>query len=105
MAMPGGGEIEIAVSDSGPGIAPAQLPRLFDSFFTTKAHGMGLGLSITRSIVEAHGGTLSGRNRADGGALFWMMLPAHDPDAPSPNRPSMQAAPPSAPAAAGSQRS
>jgi signal transduction histidine kinase len=104
MAMPGGGEIEIAVSDSGPGIAPEQLPRLFDSFFTTKAHGMGLGLSITRSIVEAHGGTLSGRNRADGGALFWMMLPAHDPDAPAPNRPSTQGAQPPAPAAADSQR-
>jgi C4-dicarboxylate-specific signal transduction histidine kinase len=70
------GGMEIAVSDQGPGIQPDQLPRLFDSFFTTKAQGMGLGLSITRSIVEAHGGTLSGENNADGGATFRIFL--HD---------------------------
>jgi signal transduction histidine kinase len=87
-----GGAVEIAVTDHGPGILPEQLPRLFDSFFTTKAHGMGLGLSITRSIVEAHGGTLSARNRSEGGALFWMVLPAHEPAAPEPNQSSVRGA-------------
>jgi signal transduction histidine kinase len=71
-----GGAIEIAISDTGPGIPPDQLPRLFDSFFTTKANGTGLGLSITRSIVDAHGGTLSAENR-DKGALFRIVLPAY----------------------------
>ena len=71
-----GGGIEIWISDTGPGIHPDQLPRLFDSFFTTKADGMGLGLSITRSIVEGHGGTLSAENR-DEGALFRIVLPAY----------------------------
>jgi signal transduction histidine kinase len=71
------GGVEIAVSDTGPGIAPEQLPKLFDSFFTTKPHGMGLGLSITRSIVEAHEGTVSAENRDGGGALFRIVLPAN----------------------------
>jgi C4-dicarboxylate-specific signal transduction histidine kinase len=71
-----GGSIEIAVSDSGPGIAPEHLAQLFDSFFTTKANGTGLGLSITRSIVEAHDGTVLAENRDEGGALFRMTLPA-----------------------------
>ena len=70
-----GGNIEIAVGDTGPGIPPDQLPRLFDSFFTTKADGMGLGLSISRSIVEQHGGELLAENR-DRGALFRIVLPA-----------------------------
>ena len=68
--------IEIAVADAGPGIDPAHLPKLFDSFFTTKAQGTGLGLSITRSIVEAHAGRLSAENRDEGGARFRMLLPA-----------------------------
>ena len=70
------GSIEIAVSDSGPGIPPAQLNRVFDSFFTTKEDGTGLGLAITRSIVEAHDGKLSAENRDEGGARFRMSLPA-----------------------------
>jgi signal transduction histidine kinase len=70
-----GGGIEIAVSDTGPGISPELLRDLFDSFFTTKPHGLGLGLAITRSIVEAHGGTLTADNRDGGGALFRMTLP------------------------------
>jgi signal transduction histidine kinase len=70
------GNVEVTVTDSGPGILPEYLARMFDSFFTTKAHGMGLGLAITRSIVEAHEGTLSAENRSEGGALFRIVLPA-----------------------------
>ena len=76
------GACEIVIGDRGSGIQPQELPQLFDSFFTTKAHGMGLGLSITRSIVEAHGGALSGENRVDGGALFRVRLPGGDTEAP-----------------------
>jgi two-component system sensor kinase FixL len=50
------GTIEIAVADSGPGLAKEVSTRLFDPFFSTKSNGMGLGLSICRSIIEAHGG-------------------------------------------------
>ena len=80
----GDGMIDIHVSDRGPGIPPDHLPRLFDSFFTTKPHGTGLGLSITRSIVEAHGGTLRAENRAGGGATFVIALPQDDGAAPVP---------------------
>jgi signal transduction histidine kinase len=70
-----GGGAEVIVTDTGPGIAPERMPRLFDSFFTTKADGTGLGLSISRSIVQAHGGTLSAANRPGGGAVFRIALP------------------------------
>jgi signal transduction histidine kinase/ABC-type uncharacterized transport system substrate-binding protein len=70
------GGIEIVVTDTGPGIPPERLPRLFESFFTTKTEGMGLGLSIARSIVDAHEGTLSAENLHGGGALFRIVLPA-----------------------------
>jgi signal transduction histidine kinase/ABC-type uncharacterized transport system substrate-binding protein len=75
--------VEIAVSDTGGGIPPDQLSRLFDSFFSTKPDGMGLGLSISRSIVEEHGGKLSAENR-DGGAIFRIVLPAHFEGEPVP---------------------
>jgi signal transduction histidine kinase len=64
------------VSDTGPGIPAEHLKQVFDSFFTTKASGTGLGLAITRSIIEAHDGRVSAENRAEGGALFRMTLPA-----------------------------
>jgi signal transduction histidine kinase len=71
-----GNGVEIAVSDTGPGISAEHLKRVFDSFFTTKANGTGLGLAITRSIIEAHDGSVSAENHAEGGALFRMTLPA-----------------------------
>jgi len=74
-AYNGEGNVEVAVQDSGPGVPPDRLPRLFDSFFTTKTHGMGLGLSIVRSIVEAHGGRIWAENNPSGGACFRFTLP------------------------------
>ena len=76
-AYDGQGNVEVAVEDSGPGIPSERLPRLFDSFFTTKTHGMGLGLSIVRSIVEAHGGRIWAENNSSGGACFRFTLPVN----------------------------
>ncbi len=69
------GEIEIRVEDSGPGLSEEVRSRLFDAFFSTKEDGMGIGLSISRSIVEAHEGRLVGENRPSGGAVFSIQLP------------------------------
>jgi len=77
-AYNGEGKVEVAVQDSGPGVSPDRLPRLFDSFFTTKTHGMGLGLSIVRSIVEAHGGRIWVENNPTGGACFRFTLPMNE---------------------------
>lgn len=68
------GEIQTTVEDTADGIAAEQLPHLFDSFFTTKKDGMGLGLSIARSLVEAHGGTIWAENSGHG-AIFRFVLP------------------------------
>jgi two-component system sensor kinase FixL len=67
--------IEISVRDSGPGIAPEMLERLFSPFATTKREGLGFGLAISRRIVEAHGGQLSAASVPDGGAIFRFTLP------------------------------
>jgi PAS domain S-box-containing protein len=69
------GRVRIAVSDTGPGIAATDAERLFEPFFTTKATGMGIGLSICRSIVEAHDGTLKVRPNEPTGAVFEVDLP------------------------------
>jgi C4-dicarboxylate-specific signal transduction histidine kinase len=68
-------KIEVAVADSGPGFPAGDSSRIFEPFFTTKPQGMGLGLAISRSIIEAHGGKLSAENRAEGGARFVFVLP------------------------------
>jgi PAS domain S-box-containing protein len=68
--------ILISVQDSGSGIAPEQVERMFDAFYTTKPNGIGLGLSISRSIVEAHGGQLSASPVRPHGSMFCVMLPA-----------------------------
>ncbi len=68
--------VRIRVVDSGVGIRDARMDQLFDSFHTSKPHGMGLGLSIARSIVEGHGGRIEAGNNAGSGATFVVMLPA-----------------------------
>ena len=67
--------IAVAVEDSGPGIDPKQLDGIFDAFFTTKAHGMGLGLAICRMIIARHGGQLTVSSGGKRGALFQFVLP------------------------------
>jgi C4-dicarboxylate-specific signal transduction histidine kinase len=67
----------VAVKDSGPGVAPASLERLFDAFYTTKSEGLGMGLSICRSIIEAHGGRLWVTANLPRGAIFHFTMPTH----------------------------
>jgi C4-dicarboxylate-specific signal transduction histidine kinase len=75
----GPGGIGISVEDSGTGIDPDHMPHLFDAFFTTKPHGMGMGLSICRSIVETHGGRLWAEQGSPHGASFFIELPCRPP--------------------------
>jgi signal transduction histidine kinase len=87
-AMPNGGQLEVRltiepdgsprvrISDTGSGISPEILPRLFTPFATTRPTGTGLGLSISRRIVEDHGGRIEAANRPEGGAAFTIRLPA-----------------------------
>lgn len=71
-----GSSVRCTVEDTGPGVAPEHLGRLFEGFFTTKDDGMGMGLPICRSIIEAHGGRITANNdSAVGGARFSFMLP------------------------------
>ncbi len=97
-AMPGGGQLtirlavavqaELTVTDDGPGIAPELVDRLFTPFVSSKSTGTGLGLSVSRRIVEEHGGTLTGANRVGtSGACFAVRLPVSgDGHADSPPR-------------------
>jgi PAS domain S-box-containing protein len=68
----------ITVQDSGPGLDPEALDHLFDAFYTTKPQGLGMGLAISRSIIEAHGGRLWAKANASRGALFQFTLPIRD---------------------------
>ena len=72
----GDGAVAFTIRDTGPGIAEENLERVFDSFFTTKDTGMGIGLAICQSIIVGHGGTIAVSNHPDGGAQFRSLLPA-----------------------------
>ena len=70
-----GGEVEISVSDSGVGLPPGKAGQIFDAFFTTKSEGSGMGLSISRSIMESHGGRIWATSNDKCGATFHFALP------------------------------
>ena len=69
------GFAEISISDFGTGISPDNLKKVFDPYFTTKTEGMGMGLSIARTIIESHNGRIWAENHASGGAVFRLVLP------------------------------
>jgi len=71
------GGVLVSVRDSGPGLAPSDLDRLFKAFYTTKPSGLGLGLSICRTIIEARGGRLWASANLPRGANFEFTVPAH----------------------------
>jgi len=75
--------LDITVADTGPGIAPEDLERLFDPFFTTRPQGMGMGLAICRTIAEAHGGRLTVESEPGRGATFRLWLSAASTDLPA----------------------
>jgi len=69
------GQAEVVIRDRGGGISPVDLKRLFDPFFTTKPDGMGMGLAISQTIIQTHGGRIVAENNPDGGASFRVVLP------------------------------
>ena len=70
------GQVRVTIEDSGIGIEPQHIDKIFDPFFTTKGDGMGMGLSICRSIIEAHGGRLWASPGRSQGAVFQFTLPS-----------------------------
>jgi two-component system, LuxR family, sensor kinase FixL len=71
-----GATVEVAVSDTGHGISADKLLHVFEPFFSSKPDGLGMGLAISRGIIEAHGGRLWAENNEAGGATFTFTLPA-----------------------------
>jgi signal transduction histidine kinase len=69
-------ELIVSVSDTGVGVPPQQADQIFNAFFTTKVHGTGMGLRISRSIIESHGGRLWAAGNSPRGASFYFTLPA-----------------------------
>jgi C4-dicarboxylate-specific signal transduction histidine kinase len=74
----GAGEVRVSVQDSGIGLSAEVMARLFEPFFTTRSKGIGMGLPISRSIIEAHGGRLWAESNGSGGAIFQFTLPSAD---------------------------
>ncbi|HEV3345145.1 MAG TPA: ATP-binding protein, partial [Pirellulales bacterium] len=74
----GADRVQVSVQDGGCGFDPQQVERLFETFFTTKPNGLGMGLAISRTIIEAHGGKLSAIANPEHGATFQFELPAAD---------------------------
>lgn len=74
--------VEVSIQDGGVGVPADRLQQIFEPFVTTKPHGMGLGLAICRSIIQAHGGRIGFTNNADRGATFWFTLPAEEETRP-----------------------
>jgi signal transduction histidine kinase len=81
-AMLDGRTVNAFVTDFGTGIDEKNIERLFEPFYTTKPDGLGMGLSISQTIIKAHGGTMGARNNREGGATFAFTLPAQQGDAP-----------------------
>src|ERR1700752_480230 len=74
--MAGPGDVLIAVADTGTGLDPTKMDSIFDAFFTTKPEGMGMGLSICPSTIQAHGGRLWASSNSPRGSIFQSTLPA-----------------------------
>ena len=75
-----GRTVKAFVTDFGTGIDEKNIARLFEPFYTTKPEGMGMGLSISQTIITAHGGTMEACNNPEGGATFAFTLPVHQGD-------------------------
>ncbi len=75
--------VHLYFSDTGPGIPPEHLETVFEPFFTTRVRGVGLGLSISKKIVEAHSGIIEAKNKPEGGTLFVLTFPQDKPDLPN----------------------
>jgi signal transduction histidine kinase len=82
-SLPGDGTVLVSVRDSGEGFDGAQADRLFDPFYTTKADGMGIGLSVSRTIIQHHEGRIGAAANDGPGATFWFAVPLALPPDPS----------------------
>ena len=85
LAMDGGHRIRTSIRDCGTGMTVDKLENIFQPFYTTKRDGLGMGLSISRSIIEAHGGRLWAENNEDRGATFYFTIPVAKSDGVSSN--------------------